>query len=114
MSPVSPCGDICLVQGADYFAVDSLALVWTNATDWPNLTGATVTWEFRQFNSRTIAVSFACVVVSATSVQLELSAAQTATIPYSHSQIPDSWELWAVLASGHNVRIAQGSVSVED
>jgi len=111
-APVSVCGDIALVQGADYYAADGLALLWTDAT-WPDLVGATVTLKFKSSRSNEVSVSFGCVVVDALHVKLELSAAQTATIPYSRSGIPDSYELWAVLASEHNVRLKQGVALVE-
>lgn len=122
--PVSPagsmslCGEIDLVQGADYFAADGQGLQWTfpaspAAGYVPDLTGATVTWDFFPAASNTVAASFACEVLSGTAVQLELSAAQTVTIPYSQSEIRDRYELWATLASGHKIRIAQGLVYVE-
>ena len=113
--PMTSTGMLRLIAGADYFLVDGMAIVWTQSgtSEWPSLIGASVTWEFSRHDSAEVLVTFDCTVVNASTVQLELSRAQTSTIPYTRSEIPDRYELWAMLADGHRVRVAQGTVFVE-
>lgn len=112
VAPMPSNAEIFLLQGADYYDLDGRALVWSDAT-WPSLVGASVEWRYKRWNETAVAVSFACAVVDAATVRLELSAAQTATIPYSQSEIRDRYEIWAVLTTGHNVRLAHGPAFVE-
>ena len=103
--------EIYLLQGQDYYAADGQAITW-ECTDgsWPVITGGTVSFEYVPAGDLESAVTFAAEVVSGSQVQLELSAAQTSTIPYSHGETPDSYELWATLAGGHRVRLTAGAV----
>ena len=109
--PVLLTGEIALIPGEDYYSVDGRSLIWQES-DWPDLSGATVTWKFRCNGSTEVAASIQCAIINSDTVQLELSHTQTAAIPYSAGDTRDNYELWALLQNGHNVRLAYGPVFV--
>ena len=112
-TPVTETGELEIITGADYYQADGRAVTWSNSEGgWPDLVGAAVTWEFRRYNSTTVLLTYSAEVINATTVQLELSAAQTSAIPYSVSDIRDTYELWATLTNGHKVRLATGPIYV--
>jgi hypothetical protein len=75
VSPVLASGDVSLVRGDDYAHADNRALTWSS-TSWPDLTGATVTFSAKPRRGGTTFTK-AATVVNATTVRLELTAADT-------------------------------------
>lgn len=73
ISPVADSGDVTTYQGDSYNNSDSRALEWTN-DDWPTLTSGSVV-------IRVSGLEFTGSIPSAKVVRLELTAAQSATIP---------------------------------
>ncbi len=105
--------EIEIVQGADYYDADGRAITWTAADgDWPDIDGAAATWLLFPPGAADPAATLGATVVDATHVRLELTAEQTAALPYTVSEIRGRYELWAVLATDHKVRLAAGPVYV--
>lgn len=79
-SPVAASGDVEIVRGDDYSALDGRALEWTNAAGtWPDLTGATITFTAKASGSTTFTAPGSVVVATGAGqkVRVQLSAAQT-------------------------------------
>jgi len=105
VAPVAQDGTLRLSRGADYLAADGRALSWQDTDGgWPSLTGAAVKLKLFRGTS-----DFTCTVVDSTTVQLELTAAQTADLPYQYGD----YELWATLALGSEIMLAYGNVVPE-
>ncbi len=111
-TPVSVDGtSIELVQGDDYFAADGRALEWTRS-DWPDLTGATITLNV-QTASGIVTIAGTAPVVGAgveQTVRAEMTAAETASLDIGFND----FDVKAVLASTHVVRLALGKCHVLD
>lgn len=106
VSPVSvDGGTVTLIQGDTYDLDEARALEWSS-TAWPTLTGATV--SLRVYVSRTVQ-TYACTVVDADTVRLELTATQTTALPDGRYQ----YRLVATLTDGHIQTLAQGMLVVE-
>jgi len=116
VSPVSISGgEVTLVVGAAYYAVDGRSLDFSPANDgdWPNLTGATITFSISWRGLQQLEVSGA--VVNPTTnklVRVELSSANTSSL-YPHQPGPQVFALEAVLADSNKVSlIPEGTVIV--
>lgn len=92
--------NITVVQGADYLASEDTAIPWVSS-DWPNLTGATVSFIIR--NGVTAVLTITATVVTAGSgsqtVRAELTSLQTAAlsrgIVYRYVLVTDGEDLLA-------------------
>jgi hypothetical protein len=82
VQPVAMGGNISIVHGDDYKYADNRALEWSSAV-WPNLTGATVTFEVIGFTPIAMTTPVTGAAVSQT-VRLELTKTQSV---YSESFI---------------------------
>jgi hypothetical protein len=101
MSPVNPEGDeLTIVRGDDYKQVDGRAITWSS-TNWPTLTGATVTLTIRRKKTGLVELTTAGTVVDASTVRVELSSDLTGVL------VPSDWghafDVQAILAETGNV-----------
>ncbi len=99
--PVVAGGAIAIEAGDDYYAADGRALEWTSS-GWPNLTGASVT-----FNPLVLSSPVAMTVVTAgvgisQVVRLELSKTQTEELAKM-----SNYRVVATLTNGHVVTLAE-------
>lgn len=112
-SPVANTGDVTLVHGDDYSNTDSRALSWTtdDASEWPTLTGASVTFAGRVKDT---SLSTSGTVVQATgankSVRVELTAAQTGVLKVGRGL----YDVQATLSSGRKVTLQRGVLIVQE
>jgi hypothetical protein len=114
LSPVRSNLVVQIKYGDDYYYADGRALFADRAFDnAPSLIGGSVALKIKQ--SLTQMVVFPGVVVSASQCYVELSGAQTLTIPLV---IPPSqtylYELEATLANGHIITLAEGPFIIEE
>lgn len=105
VGPVLASGQLELVQGDDYKATDGRALTFSSAS-WPTLTAGTVALKLRNSPNAT-ATSYAGTVLSASSVQVELTAAQTALLSGSYK-----YDIVATLSNGDVATLAHGNAKV--
>lgn len=112
ISPVALSGDITLISGDDYAAVDGRAIEWISA-DWPDLTGATIA-----FNTKTVvdtgAFTKAGVVVTPTGtkrVRVEFTNVETAAF---NTSAPYKFDIQATLASGRIVTLVRSHMLVKE
>lgn len=116
IGPVATSGDVTITQGDDYNNTDSRALTWTtsSSSDWPTLTGATVTFTIRDA-ANTIELAKAATVVTPTgatkAVRVELTAAETAALAIGGAH---QFMLRAALTSGRIVTLTTGRLNVLD
>jgi hypothetical protein len=83
VGPVATSGAVTIVHGDDYSASDARQLDWT-ATDWPDLTGATITLHFAGANGYHVDITGSVVASTPTSpqkVRVALTSAQTTLLP---------------------------------
>jgi len=74
VSPIATSGDLDIISGDDYKAADGRAITWSSS-DWPDLTGATIT-----FNTGGLSYAMTATVVGSgvsQTVQLELTTTQS-------------------------------------
>lgn len=112
--PVATNGDITIVRGDDYSNTDGRGLEWTttSASEWPTLTGATVTFTVKSRSAGTTELTVTGTVVTATgaakSVRVELTAGQTAlAVGNDHA-----FDVQATLAGGRKVTLVRGTLAV--
>lgn len=104
-SPVLSAGRLSLVQGDDYKAADSRALIFTSS-DWPSLTGAAISLELRNSPTAT-PTSYAGTATSATTAQIELAGTQTAVLDGAYR-----FDVVATLSGGNVVTLTNGICDV--
>lgn len=90
-----------LIQGDDYKAADSRAIIFTSATGWPVLTGAAVVLRVGGFKDYNFSVT------NATTVTRDFTAAETVLLTAGRYD----YQLIATLTNGDVVTIAQGLLS---
>lgn len=105
--PVLSSSQVEIVQGDDYLAVDGRALEWTSS-DWPDITGATVTLDIRQTVQPHATNTYPATVLSATAVEVELTSVQTAALAVGTW----SFALDAILTNLSQVTLAEGVLVV--
>lgn len=102
VTPVAQSGDVTIVQGDDYLAVDGRAIDWTDVdAGWPDLTGATIAVEIN-------GTSYPGSVVTATGpgkVRLQLTDTQTALM----SSGARRFGVTATDADGHVITLLTGT-----
>jgi len=104
VAPVLPAGDVNIVQGDDYYAADGRSLDWSG-TNWPDLTGATVTWLC---DSQAVACTVLTPGATTQTVRLELTAAQAAALGAQNYV----FDIEAVLDSGHTITLVRSTAFV--
>jgi hypothetical protein len=102
-SPVTEDGEITLIYGDDYRTVDGRALTFVG-TNWPTLTGGTVSLRVQAENVITISGT----VTAAASCRVEVTSAQTISIGLGVW----SYDLEATLTSGYTATLQQGTITV--
>jgi hypothetical protein len=102
-SPVTEDGEITLIYGDDYRTVDGRALTFVG-TNWPTLTGGTVSLRVQAENVITISG----MVTAAASCRVEVTSAQTISIGLGVW----SYDLEATLTSGYTATLQQGTITV--
>ena len=106
-------GDITIRRGNAYLNADGLALPWSSSS-WPVLTSATITLQAESAYDDRVTFSAAGAVVTATgttkAVRVELSEAQTTALTAGDW----TYVVHAVLASGNDVELASGAMTVLD
>lgn len=111
-TPVTPqTGDLTLVRGDDYTVTSGRALPQWSNDDWAifDLPTAAITFRARARYSEA-PFERAAAAISGTSVQVELTAAQTASLAVGHEAY--QYDLEAALASGDVITLAQGRITV--
>lgn len=111
-SVVTQTGNASLIRGDSYYAADSRALAFTDSLGvWPNLTGATVTFNMGQPIGmdpfvRTMTVTNPGAVMQ--NLRLELAPADTTPLALG------VWGFWieATLSNGHPVRLINGYATI--
>lgn len=101
-SPVSPTGEAKVLKGDDYDAADSRAILW-ESDDWPSLSGATIKLYV---DIKSGMLEFAATSPSAGQVAVELTAAQTASVPAGSY----NYALRAVMVNNNVVTLATGTL----
>lgn len=106
-----------LIQGDDYAIADSRALTFYGTGEsWPDLTGATFAFNVRKVGDDTACLSITAGTYTAAvgsvpaSLQIELTAAQTADLPAEVSGYV--YDLHATLATGNRITLARSYISV--
>ncbi|MBI1260043.1 MAG: hypothetical protein GC204_21455 [Chloroflexi bacterium] len=110
LDPVS--GDLTLVRGDDYTVSSGRALPTWSSDDWTVydlLDAESVSFRARSRYSETV-FETAAAVLSATSVRVELTSAETGAFAVGHDSY--TFDLQATLATGDVVTLAQGHLSV--
>ena len=102
-APVGTANTITLVRGDDYRAADGRSLDFTSAS-WPDLIGAAVSMKVKSSDVDTIAGS----VVDASTIRIEVTAAQTEAIGTGRWD----YDISAVLSNTHVVTLVSGIVVV--
>lgn len=108
IAPVLSSGKVVVIQGDDYKNVDGRALQWSS-TSWPVLTSGTVTLYLEK-KSDGVTFSKAGTVVSASSVRVDLTAAETTAREVGAYR----YALKATLSDGDKVTLATGDLVVEE
>jgi len=103
---VTPTGDVEIVRGDDYSNTDGRALNWTDAS-WPTLTGGTIAFSVRDNEGIVLIDSIAGVIVDASTIYVELTAAQTTVDPGKHR-----FDVQATLVSGRVVTLQLGKCRI--
>lgn len=98
VAPVLASGNISLVQGDDYKASDGRALLF-NSTSWPSLTGAGIALKVRKTSGGVSTTTFSGTALSGSSVQVELSGSQSASL----SEGEHSYNLVATLSTSSDI-----------
>jgi hypothetical protein len=109
--PVTAGGAVTIVKGDDYFAADGRALEWQSA-DWPNLTGATITFRVLQQIRDDVLLTKAGSVVTPTGtakVRTELTAAETGGLSAGGHR----FEVVATLSSGRVATLVRDTFTVQ-
>ena len=113
VSAIDSDGNIEIVQGDEYYASESRALVFSS-TNWPTLSGATVRFTARLRTDTAESVTADCEVVTATGsskvVRFELPAEDTEGLEVGNENYV--FDLEATLANGHVVTLKRGLMSV--
>lgn len=113
-SPVAEDGSLSLIQGDDYFNVDSRALEWINeAGTWPDLTAATVTLRLKRENGTPNSVAGTVITPTGANqkIRVELTSAFTAQLEACAHW---TFEVEATLSNGHDVTLVIGDASVTE
>lgn len=101
--PVSTVGNVTLIMGADYNVTDGTDLNWS-ATTWPNLTGATIT-----FDTNGMLADITGSVITPTGNQ-KVSVGITAAQTLAGKQGVGIFQVWATLSSGRAVVLVSGNL----
>jgi len=119
-NPIADDGSITIIRGDDYYNADGRALEWstTNATTWPTLTGATITFTANKSASNdniggdTITATGSVVVDTGANkqVRVELPSADTATLAIGVHGF--CYDVQATLTNDHIVTLATGTMTV--
>lgn len=104
--PVASNGDITIIQGDDYMAADSRALLWTLATG-PSLVGSTITLTVKSYAGATELAKVGTAPTS-TTAQVELTAANTTALAVGSHK----FDVQATLATGRILTLARGILNV--
>jgi hypothetical protein len=99
-SPVATSGDITIIVGDDYLAVDGRALSWTGK-NWPFLTGGSV---IVAINGK----SYIATITTSSRVQLELTRAQTSAMVAGLSK----FAIIATLPNGDVATLVNGKCTI--
>ena len=102
---------ITLRRGETYSVAAGSALEWT-VSEFPSVTGATVTFQMRQKGKTTTVLTKSMTVVSSTVVRLELTAAETAALVARDRGY--DYDIDVALAASAGTRIVHGDVTVLD
>lgn len=118
LMPLSPVtGNLSLVRGDSYLAADGREISWEDPGNWPDLTGATVTFKIQPQNaSRAIFSAAAAVDLGPPQViTMEFTAAQTALLTSLKApQVVDLlYEISTVLADDSVITLVTGHVIVQ-
>lgn len=113
LGPVLPSGNIEIVRGNSYLTADGRQLPWT-FTGQPSLTSATITLNVYVPGDRTKKVlSAAGSPTSSTAVKVDLTAAQTLTIPSGAGSAGIyQFSVDAVLSNGDELSLIAGRMTV--
>jgi hypothetical protein len=101
VGPVVTGGDIEVISGNDYYAVDGRALTWSSDA-WPSLAGAAITFE-----CASVSVSATAAGVGTQVVTLELPAAKTSLLSTGSQE----FKINATLENGHIVTLVRAKIT---
>lgn len=109
-SPVVQGGDVSIIQGDSYLAVDNRAVEWTDdGGTWPDLTGATALLILH-VNSGSSGLGLTVVTPSGPGKRLRLELTATASGAMTSRTSP--YSIRVVLADGSTVTLARGNWTV--
>lgn len=109
VSPVGTNHALALVAGDDYYATDGRSLDYTS-TGWPDMSGATITFmAHNRVDESGTRIAVTGIVMSATSIRVELSSAQTAQLGTGRGE----YSIYAALdTTAHQVTLVSGTISL--
>jgi hypothetical protein len=115
VGPVPLGGNITIVRGDEYNNADGRALEWSTvaATDWPDLTGATIVLTARNSSGGTLTKAGSVVTPGGVNkkVRVELVAADTSGLTLGLNEY--SFDIQATLSpSGRKVTLVRGFITV--
>lgn len=107
-TPIGVGQDLTLINGNDYLAADARSLIFTSA-GWPSLIGAAISFQTRyRITTSPPQVIVAGTVLSASSIQIELTATQTASMLSGKG----AYTIVATLSNGHVVTLISGAINM--
>lgn len=108
-SPIAASGKLAIIRGDSYMIDDNRALEWSSA-GWPDLTGASVTFVYRDQKTGSVFVKAGNVFIATgenKTVQFEIEDVESASFPIGKG----FYHVQAVLADGHSRRLVNSSLA---